>query len=150
MLTTRHLHTHSHACVTARPSCSSSGTSTKCRIFSLRSPREVTALQAGTFPVIELRGTPIPHPYKVRSLTTPPPIPRYSAHDSRHAQSIVSATGLRATARSGTLSEDLPQIYRPNPHTEASLLREKSSSWDCSLRQEELRTSFETLSSLFL
>ena len=48
---------------------SSSGTSTKCRIFSLRSPREVTACVAGTFLNIEQQDTPIPHPYKVRSLT---------------------------------------------------------------------------------
>lgn len=52
----------------APPQRSISGTSTKCRIFSLRPPREVTAPQAGTFLCFEPQDTPIPHPYKVRYL----------------------------------------------------------------------------------
>lgn len=55
-------------CGHAPPQRSISGTSTKCRIFSLRPPREVTAPQAGTFLCFEPQDTPIPHPYKVRYL----------------------------------------------------------------------------------
>lgn len=71
ILIIRHLYTSS-TCMPpySAPPCPSSATSTKCRIFSLRPPREVTAPTAGTFLDIEPQDTPIPHPYKVRSLTT--------------------------------------------------------------------------------
>ncbi len=70
ILIIRHLYTSS-TCMPpySAPLCPSSATSTKCRIFSLRPPREVTAPKAGTFLDIEPQDTPIPHPYKVRSLT---------------------------------------------------------------------------------